>query len=340
MKLIYDPSVYLVGVPSLRDAEVERFLDADCPNRQWVLGAHGATSDAETIPEVAGRTCYMSFDKPRPGGNKAYLEHILEVGHGSVLEHSAFNFIFTGVSRSFTHELVRHRAGFSYSQLSQRYVDESVAEFVVPHDLAGEVRAAEAYMRGKTAEVVDKLSPVPQTMASFNCLDQVDIALNRITNCVWDHPGEPCMMGLCWVRSVLRDNKAYREQVTYLSQRIRRADYAGFLSHPANAGTEEGDWWASRPQEYRTGVRKAARQAARSLLPNATETKIFASANVRALRHFIEMRASRHAEPEIRKLAVAVLQTLQQEALHLFGDYEVRPLADGTFEAITKYRKV
>ena len=80
----------------------------------------------------------MSFAKPRPGGNAAYLTHIKEVGHGSVLEHAVWNFIFTGVSRSLTHELVRHRAGFGYSQLSQRYVDESVAEYVEPDVIAGD----------------------------------------------------------------------------------------------------------------------------------------------------------------------------------------------------------
>src|SRR2546425_11375979 len=59
--------------------------------------------------------------------------------------------------------------------------------------------------------------------------------------------------------------------------------------------------------------RKLARQAARSVLPNATETKIFVTANARALRHFIELRGSRHAETEIRKLAVQVLQILQRK---------------------------
>ena len=90
----------------------------------------------EHLVEMAGRVCYMSFAKPRPGGNQAYLGHILEVGHGSVLEHAVWNFVFTGVSRSLTHELVRHRAGFGYSQLSQRYVDESIAEYVEPDCIA------------------------------------------------------------------------------------------------------------------------------------------------------------------------------------------------------------
>ena len=59
------------------------------------------------------------------------------------------------------------------------------------------------------------------------------------------------------------------------------------------------------------------------------------SANARALRHFIELRGNRHAEVEIRKLAVAVLRLVQKEAPNLFGDYELAPLPDGTFEAMT-----
>src|SRR5260370_18581779 len=80
----------------------------------------------------------MCFAKPGPGGNQAYLNPSLEVGHGSVLEHAVGNFLFTGVSRSLTHELVRHRAGMGYSQLSQRYVDESVAEYVEPDVIAAD----------------------------------------------------------------------------------------------------------------------------------------------------------------------------------------------------------
>jgi thymidylate synthase (FAD) len=80
----------------------------------------------------------MSFARPRPGGNSTYLGHIKEVGHGSVLEHAVWDLLFTGVSRSLTHELVRHRAGMGYSQLSQRYVDESVAEYVEPALIAAD----------------------------------------------------------------------------------------------------------------------------------------------------------------------------------------------------------
>src|ERR1700757_4901795 len=133
IRIITEPTVYLVGRQTIDDAGLDRFLRD-----------HGVSWETDTevagehLTEVAGRVCYMSFAKPRPGGNQAYLEHILEVGHGSVLEHAVWNFVFAGISRSLTHELVRHRSGFGYSQLSQRYVDESVAEYVEPDLIAAD----------------------------------------------------------------------------------------------------------------------------------------------------------------------------------------------------------
>src|SRR5262249_35818741 len=133
IKLIREPKVYVMSRQVVDDAALDKFL-AD----------HGVTWETDTevagehLVEVAGRVCYMSFAKPRPGGNKAYIDHILEVGHGSVLEHAVWNFLFTGISRTLTHELIRHRAGWGYSQLSQRYVDESVAEYVEPDCVAGD----------------------------------------------------------------------------------------------------------------------------------------------------------------------------------------------------------
>ena len=76
------------------------------------------------------------------------------------------------------------------------------------------------------------------------------------------------------------------------------------------------------------------------MLPNATEMKIIVTATARALRHFLEQRGSRHAEPEIRKLANKMLDILQREAPHLFSDYEKAALPDGTWELTTPYRKV
>jgi thymidylate synthase (FAD) len=76
--------------------------------------------------------------------------------------------------------------------------------------------------------------------------------------------------------------------------------------------------------------RKQARQAARSVLPNATETKIVVTGNYRAWRHFVAMRATEHADVEIRELAVACLRELQRVAPNAFADFAVAALSDGT----------
>jgi thymidylate synthase (FAD) len=86
--------------------------------------------------------------------------------------------------------------------------------------------------------------------------------------------------------------------------------------------------------------RKRAREAARSVLPNAAETKIFVTANARALRNFLELRGSRHADAEIRKVALEILRVLQAEAPHIFHDYEVVTLDDSTREITNTFKKV
>ena len=80
----------------------------------------------------------MSQKNPAHRNTREYLENIKKQGHGSVLEHANYSVLLEGVSRSLTHELVRHRAGFAYSQLSQRYVDESKADFVMPAAIIGD----------------------------------------------------------------------------------------------------------------------------------------------------------------------------------------------------------
>lgn len=89
--------------------------------------------DADALAEFAGRACYRSWARPNPATatTDAYVRHVIELGHESVLEHASATFYVTGVSRSLTHELVRHRH-LSFSQLSQRFVDESDATLVIP----------------------------------------------------------------------------------------------------------------------------------------------------------------------------------------------------------------
>jgi thymidylate synthase (FAD) len=268
VKIITEPTVYLLGKQILQQAELDRFL-AD-HGVSWQSDSEVA---AEVINEVSGRICYMSFHRPRPGGNSAYLHHIKEVGHGSVLEHAVWNFVIVGISRSLTHELVRHRAGWAYSMLSQRYVDESVAEYICP-----------------------------------------DI--------IWQDPE----LRELWLTSVNHSHAAYK----VLSEKLNAK-----LADPVAAAAA-----MLPPDADNTTRRKTARQAARSVLPNATETKISVTANARALRHFCEQRGSRHAEPEIRKLANVMLDLLVADAPNLFGDYERTPLPDGTYELTTPFPKV
>jgi thymidylate synthase (FAD) len=87
----------------------------------------------DILPEFAGRVCYDSFGgKAGRKTNKSYIKHIIEVGHGSVLEHASVTFLIRGVSRGFTHELVRHRVGTAFSQASTRYCDGDSMDTVLP----------------------------------------------------------------------------------------------------------------------------------------------------------------------------------------------------------------
>jgi thymidylate synthase (FAD) len=113
---------------------------------------------AQVLTEFSGRLCYLSFgaDAGVEGGhktiggrttNQTYLANILKVKHGSVLEHAVWTLLVEGVSRALTHELVRHRAGFGFSQLSQRYVDESEIGFVLPPEIVEGTRSFEVWQR-------------------------------------------------------------------------------------------------------------------------------------------------------------------------------------------------
>lgn len=84
------------------------------------------------ISKIAGQICYLALgsERTKNANAGAYLEKIRGERHGSILEHPNYTFIFYGASRAFTHELVRHRVGIAYSQVSQRYVDGKTLRFV------------------------------------------------------------------------------------------------------------------------------------------------------------------------------------------------------------------
>ena len=224
------------------------------PDVPWVTDADGGSA----LVEFAGRACYQSWSKPNPrtATNAGYVKHVIEVGHLSVLEHASVSFYITGISRSCTHELIRHRH-LSYSQLSQRYVPEGDSRVVVPPGM-------------------DDDPELLQILA-----DAAD-----------------------------ESRAAYAELLAKLEAKL-------------SGGETTTD---------KLGVlrRKQARQAARAVLPNATESRILVTGNYRAWRHFVAMRASEHADVEIRRLAVECLRQLVGIAPAVFADFEVSALADGT----------
>ena len=305
-------NIYLVGKQVMPEEEVKRFLENEAD--EWITDTD---NPAQCIPELAGRICYMSFGgKQGRKDNASYLSNIIGVGHGSVLEHAVFSLLLTGISRSLTHELVRHRAGFAYSQLSQRYVDETEAQFVVPPAVQGDPE-------------------LEKTLQDF-CDESLKV-YGQLTDKLAEKYATP--EGL--VDFALRE-----EQLT-------EGENGKFTFGEAVEGHDnlDIDEWRTRVAEDEAiakffkkktvrARRKAAREAARAVLPNATETKIFVTGNVRSWRHFIELRGDIHAEAEIRALACDVARLLKKEAPNLFGDYEIVQLPDGTERTRTTHRKV
>jgi len=166
---LVEPRVFLVGETRAIEDGLRAYLaHANAP--EWTSDA---PSDAERLCEVFGRLCYRSFE---PGlnpnvtkvreGNASYLSHIIEVGHGSVLEHAVLNFIFADVSRVFTHELVRHRTGVAVSQESLRFVRLDRLSAYVPL-LIEENEAGMAVF----AKTVEQLEAVQKSLAEVYAID-------------------------------------------------------------------------------------------------------------------------------------------------------------------------
>lgn len=195
-------------------------------------------SDSDLLAEMAGRGCYEAWElkNAATANNKGYLANIIDHEHFSVLEHASVTFYVEGVSRSLLAELTRHRH-LSFSVRSQRYVDESEAELVVP-------------------PIIEELGGNPQALDDF--------------------------------RFVVLEA------------------YTGIVQQLTEKGVP----------------RKQAREAARSVLPNATETKFFVTGNHRAWREVLAKRNSPHADREIQQLAKELLCHLKDIAPNTYQDME------------------
>ena len=221
----------------------------------WKTDADGG----QALVEFAGRACYEAWDKPNPATatNHGYVQHLLQVGHLAVLEHSTVTMYLTGLSRAVAAELIRHRH-LSFSQLSPRHLPESAA-VVVPRAVAGDPVLRDRFLAA------------------------ADTAL-----------------------------ATHAELLEGLADR--------FVDAP-NAPLR----------------RKQARQAARTVLPGALETHLVVTGNYRAWRHFVGMRGSESADPEIREVALACLRALQQVAVNVFDDFRISSLADGSEVAASPF---
>ncbi|MER3456163.1 MAG: thymidylate synthase (FAD) [candidate division GAL15 bacterium] len=211
----------------------------------WAVWQTDSVRDAEVLAEFAGRLCYQSWSNPSGRTNQQYLENILSSEHFSVIEHAGFTVVLLGVSRSLTHELVRHRH-FSFSQLSQRFYNELDAAVVVPPLFRDDPEAL---------RILEEVYAV--TQRAYGQLMEL----------------------------------AQRKLSTLPNSRMRR---------------------------------KRAREAARCVLPNMTETHIVVTGNHRSWREFFEKRGSLDADTEIREVAVRIFTEVAQPlAPHLYQDFQV-----------------
>lgn len=249
INVITQPRVHVVSVPMF------------IAHPKYELPPHEYAS--ENIIAMGGKVCYDSYGLDgRPVAQ--HVIGLLEQKHGSVLEHANIGLFFEGISRGCSHEIVRHRAGFSYSQRSTRYTAEDDAAMVL------EPYYADIYER--------------QRFSDEHVTDR-----------------ESYLLGLA-LRSFESDLQVYRETVRDLgemheSERLR-------IGAPLDG------------KSFRKWVRGKARQ----LLPHALETRMVMTGNLRAWRHFLVMRSSRHAEAEVRRLADAVWRTVRPYAPNAFAD--------------------
>jgi thymidylate synthase (FAD) len=257
------PTVHLVARPSLDLDGLRAYLEA-AGGAAWLDRRLDEAGDrpnpGELLVEFAGRACYRSWE---PGLNpnvtrvrtdrNEYLENILRSAHGSVLEHASYTFALRDVSRVFTHELVRHRAGSAFSQESLRYVRLTEIGFRVPPALEP--------VRDRVVAIVEQLEEL-----------QVDAAAR---------------LGL----------------------------------------DDDGVPFA---------VKKEVTSALRRLAPIGLSTDIIWTANLRTLRHVIEMRTAPAAEEELRLVFDRVAASMRDEAPGLFQDFTREP--DGAW--VPAYRKV
>lgn len=212
------------------------------------------TPDPEKVAATAAKLCYSSSgindlqDLLTPEKTESFIDMLVSIGHESVMEHASFTFGIEGISRACSHQLVRHRIA-SYSQKSQRYVNENQFEFVTPPEIES----------------------LPEAKEEF------DRVMDEIT-------------------------QSYAKIADMLTEKHK----AEFISE----GMDE--------KSAASKARKLANEDARFLLPNACETKIIVTMNVRSLFNFFRHRCCNRAQWEIRAVANEMLRLCLEVAPNIF----------------------
>lgn len=275
MKIFTEPKIYLIGYQNVDQDILDTFYFDNDLNSYF---PSDITNESEALVELAGRIDYLSYNRRRPGGNKAYIGNLLSSGHGSPLEMAVWSLIITQTPRSCVRELFRHRIGMSPSELSQRYID---------------------------LEELDVGVCVPPNIYANKDLFEL------------------------WQGHQIKSRALYQT----FSEELYKFELGKYLYN--NKIKEEN---LTRKQQ--TDIKKLARESSRSLLPEATETKCFITLNARCARNILELRCSRFAAVEIRKLANLLYLILSEHSPNIFQDYTKITLPDGTFELTTPNRKV
>lgn len=244
MRWITEPNIHVLSVP--------RFIE----HPEYALPPHGG-SPSELLIAHAGKGCYDSYGV-EGRSIKEHIKGLRDSRHGSVFEHANISVFITGISRGCSHEIVRHRAGFAYSQRSTRYTKEDDASFVL------EPYYAELQLKRLASEV----EPLD--------MDEASILGGYMVNCQ-------------------RSLEAYSLQVSTLMEKAPKS-----LN-----GVERRKW---------------ARGKARQNLPHGLETRMTMTGNLRSWRFFLEERSGKGAEPEIRRLAMFIMNAIEGYAPIVFED--------------------
>lgn len=287
--IIERPEVLLIQRPSLDWNEIRRYLAmVDESAEEWADRVEGVIPDGEALVEFGGRYCYRSW-KPGLNANVTkvredstdYLGNILSSGHGSVTEHANYSFIFHNVSRVFTHEMVRHRAGVAVSQESMRFVRLDKLSFWFPewarHD-------EELMLCG--LELLDEMEKFQTWMAKHFELDATTPCPS--VDCIGGSSGET-------IQVMVSGEK--------LGVACERCGGTGVIS------------------KVPFSEKKHKTSFMRRFAPDGVATGMVCTINVRALRHIIFMRTALGAEEEIRLVMDQVANLALEATPNLMQDY-------------------